>query len=203
MNLYGASGHAKVILDIAHSQNKGITQVFDDNPAIQTFMGYEVDHNPSKNLDELVPTIIGIGDNKIRKRVATSMFGIIHPFLFHESAILSPSAIIGAGTVVMANAVVNADAKIGKHCIVNTGAVVEHDIEMENYVHISPNASVAGNVKIGEGTHIGIGATIIPGVHIGKWVTVGAGAVIIENIPSFATVVGNPGRIIKFIEENE
>ena len=50
---------------------------------------------------------------------------------------------------------------------------------------------------MGEGTHIGAGATIIPNLKIGKWATIGAGAVVIKDVPDYAVVVGNPGRIIK------
>lgn len=68
---------------------------------------------------------------------------------------------------------------------------------ISDYVHISPNVSLAGNVEVGEGTHIGIGASIIQGIKIVKWCTIGAGAVIIKDVPDCATVVGNPGKIIK------
>jgi acetyltransferase EpsM len=62
---------------------------------------------------------------------------------------------------------------------------------------------LAGNVTIGEGSHVGIGATVIQGITIGKWVTIGAGTVIIKDIPDYAVVVGNPGKIIKYNNENE
>jgi acetyltransferase EpsM len=68
---------------------------------------------------------------------------------------------------------------------------------VEDFVHISPNAALAGNVHVGEGTQIGIGATVMQNIRIGKWVMVGAGAVIIRDVPDYAVVVGNPGRIIK------
>ena len=97
----------------------------------------------------------------------------------------------------MPQVVVNADVTIGKHCILNSGSIIEHDCVLSDYVHISPNASLAGNVSVGEGTQIGIGASVIQGITIGKWVTIGAGAVIIEDVPDFAVVVGNPGRVIK------
>ena len=93
-------------------------------------------------------------------------------------------------------AAINSQVLIGRHCIINTGAVVEHDSILEDYVHISPKAAVAGNVRIGEGSHIGIGAVVIPGITIGKWTTIGAGSVIIKDVPDYATVVGNPGRIV-------
>jgi acetyltransferase EpsM len=54
---------------------------------------------------------------------------------------------------------------------------------------------------VGEGTQVGTGASIIPGVKIGKWASIGAGAVIVEDVPDFAVVVGNPGKIIKYLNE--
>lgn len=101
----------------------------------------------------------------------------------------------------MANVSINPSASIGNHCIINTGSIVEHDCVLSDFVHISPKAALAGNVFVGEGTQIGIGAAVIQGIKIGKWVTVGAGAVIIKDIPDYAVVVGNPGKIIKIKEQ--
>lgn len=202
INIYGASGHAKVIIDIVHSRKEEkILYVFDDDRQKKKILGYEVTNGPSEKLLTGTPTIIGIGNNKIRKRIAQSINGIIPPFLSHATAVISPSAKIGSGTVVMSNAVINVEAVIGRHCIINTSAVIEHEVLLEDFVHVSPNASLAGGVKVGEGTQIGIGASIIPGIKIGKWVTVGAGAVIINNVPDYALVVGNPGRLVRTFSE--
>jgi acetyltransferase-like isoleucine patch superfamily enzyme len=48
---------------------------------------------------------------------------------------------------------------------------------------------------------IGTNATIIPRLEIGKWATIGAGAVVIDNVPEYSTVVGNPGRVIKYSDK--
>jgi acetyltransferase EpsM len=97
----------------------------------------------------------------------------------------------------MHGAILQADVQIGVHCIINTGASVDHDCVIDDYVHISPHTTLCGNVTVGEGSHIGAGATIIQGIKIGRWVTVGAGTVIIRDVPDYAVIVGNPGRIIK------
>ena len=47
---------------------------------------------------------------------------------------------------------------------------------------------------------IGIGAVIIQGIKIGKWAIIGAGAVIANDIPDYAMVVGVPGKIIKYLK---
>jgi acetyltransferase EpsM len=197
MNIYGASGHAKVIIDIAKSIDVPIDTIFDDNRQINEVSGHPVIHDIS---DELVilGTVLAIGDNKIRKIVAEKFQGKFQNGIFHRSAVIAPTVIIGVGTVVMANASINAGVIICNHCIINTGATVEHGCQLGDYVHISPNSALAGDVIIGEGTHIGIGAVVIPGVKIGKWVIIGAGAVVLEDVPDFAVVVGNPGKIIKY-----
>lgn len=197
--LYGASGHGKVVLDLVQSTKKIISGVFDDNPQLSELLGSPVLRS-TQLPEEVGKLLISIGDNTIRKAIATKWSEKFFFKAIHPKATVSSFSNVGDGSVVMANAVVHADVQIGRHCIVNTGAVVEHDCTIGDFVHISPNAALAGNVKVGEGTHVGIGACVIQGIKIGKWVTIGAGAVIIKDVPDYAVVVGNPGKIIKFIK---
>ncbi|WP_395074229.1 acetyltransferase [Flavobacterium sp.] len=198
MYLYGASGHCKVIIDIINElKQKTITAVIDDNPKFHLICNIPVFN--IKTVQSFIDKelIIAIGDNKIRKRIVNdtlaNYINAVHP-----KAIVSIHAKIEEGTVVMAGVIINSGSSIGKHCIVNTGAIIEHDCQISDYVHICPNVSIAGSVIINEGTQVGIGATIIQGIEIGKWVMIGAGAVIINDVPDYAVVVGNPGKVIKF-----
>ena len=203
MNIYGASGHGKVIIGLVNSRMEEIHNILDDNPAITGIYDYPVVHNFTPEILRH-KTIIAIGDNTTRKEVVTYFKGSFYRGISHATAVVDQNVELGEGTVIMANASVNADTIIAKHCILNTGCTVEHDCVLDDFVHISPGAVLAGGVKIGEGSHLGIGAMVIPGIKIGKWCTIGAGAVVIENIPDFATVVGNPARVIKIAdEENE
>lgn len=197
VSILGASGHAKVIIGIIHSiSNYEISAVYDDDESIKNIMGYRVEGKIPNALPEFNKAVIAIGDNVLRSKIAkNSSCNFIAP-LIHSSAFVCTSATIGIGTVLMASAIINAQAQIGKHCIINTGAIIEHDVVIEDYVHISPNAAITGGVTIGEGTQVGAGASVIPGIKIGKWATIGAGAVIIKDVEDYATVVGNPGKII-------
>ncbi len=196
--LYGASGHAKVVIEILEQQQKIISGLIDGNPAIKTIFGYPVFREmPDVVSKDDVRMIICVGNNITRKRLAEKTF-IDFDVATHPSANISLRSIIGEGSVIMAGVSVNSQANIGKHVILNTNCSIDHDCCLENYVHISPNAALAGNVQIGEGTHIGIGASIIQGIKIGRWATIGAGTVIINDVPDYAVVVGNPGRIIKY-----
>ncbi len=191
MYLYGAGGHAKVIIDILRAEGKSVEALVDDNPDLTELYGLDVVHE-SKGLS---PLIISIGNNAVRKKIAEK-HGCAFACAVHPRATVSPSAVIGEGSVVMAGASINAEATIGRHCIINTNASVDHECLIGDYVHISPNAALCGNVEVGEGTHIGAGATVIPGVRIGRWCTIGAGATVVKDLPDGVTAVGTPARII-------
>lgn len=197
MILYGASGHGKVIIELLELNDINYIVIWDDadKPAI---WNYEVKKPSLQGFEDDARMVIAIGNNSTRKAIAEKYYGQVQ-FLtpVHPGTAISRRAKIGEGTVVMAGVSINADSVIGKHCILNTSASIDHDCFLEDYVHISPNATLCGDVKIGEGTHVGAGSVIIQGIRIGKWSTIGAGAVVIKDVPDYATVVGNPGRIIK------
>ncbi|WP_406844502.1 acetyltransferase [Flavobacterium soyae] len=200
--LYGASGHCKVIIEILKSTNHKVGGILDDDPKDNFLMDIPVIEFSKTEILSSDNIIISIGNNEIRKKIASNI-NADFAIAIHSKSIISESAKIDKGSVVMAGVVINAFATIGKHSIINSGSIIEHDCEIADYCHISPNVSLAGNVTIGEGTHVGIGACIIQGIKIGKWTTIGAGSVIIDDVPDFAVVVGNPGKIIKYNHKNE
>lgn len=196
MILYGASGHAKVILEMLLLNGVKVDYIIDDNPNHCEILGIKVYKTNIRNLDISKNVVISIGDNKIRKKISEK-YHLSYVTAIHPKSVISKFTKIGIGTVIMANATINSDVCIGKHCILNTACVVEHDCIIGDFSHISPNASLAGNVHVGVGTQIGIGASIIQGINIGKWCLIGAGSVVLNDIPDFSIVVGNPGRVIK------
>jgi acetyltransferase EpsM len=196
MYLFGASGHGKVVADIAIENGIEITAFIDHDVNKTECYGFPVIHNI---IDKEKPLIITIGDNLARKAIAEKIANKVEK-LIHPKSIISNTSKIGKGTVVMGGATINADSCIGEHCIINTNSSIDHECHIEDFVHISPNVALAGNVYIGEGSHIGIGAAIIQNINIGKWCVIGAGAVILKDVPDYSVVVGNPGRIIKKIK---
>ncbi|WP_442902395.1 acetyltransferase [Flavobacterium sp.] len=202
INLYGASGHCKVIVDILLSNKTTVGKIIDDNPKLATILNFEVQKKEAFVFEAHSNWIISIGNNKVRKMLSHQL-QLNFVVAVHSKAVVSPFTTIGEGTVIMAGVIINPDVAIGKHCIINTGAVLEHDCIIHDFAHISPSVALAGGVIVGEGSHIGIGASIIQGVKIGKWATIGAGAVVLKDIPDYAVVVGNPGRILKYNKENE
>jgi len=198
--LFGASGHGKVINDLAESNGLEVVAFLDDCPNAKILNAAPVIHSEKRAEYAQYKLVISIGNNKIRKTISERLKNE-YISLVDKAANVTSNVVIGKGTVIMKGAQVNADVVIGNHVIVNTAAVIEHDCTIADFVHISPNATITGNVSIGLGTHIGAGAVIIPGIKIGNWVTVGAGAVVIRDIPDYAVVVGNPSKVIKYSNE--
>ena len=190
--ILGAGGHAKVVIEIAELQDCKIQSVFDQNVEIGNVLQYTVNHDLSKCSN----VFLGLGSNQSRKenaeKFSTNPINLIHP-----NAIVSRTATLGLGNVVMAGVVINSSTIIGNHCIVNTKASIDHDCSIGDYAHVSPGATLAGNVKVGEGAQIGIGACVKQNIKIGKWSIVGAGAVVIKDVPDYTMVVGNPARELK------
>jgi sugar O-acyltransferase (sialic acid O-acetyltransferase NeuD family) len=196
MYLYGASGHAKVIIDILTNREIDIQGVFDDDINIEKIFDYTIQPVP-KEVETLDGRfIISIGDNKIRKSLSEK-YSLLFGSAIHSSCIMSDSVSIGDGTAIMASAVINSSTLIGKHVIINTSASIDHDCVIGDYVHISPSACLCGGVQVGIGSHVGAGSVILPGVNVGSWSTVGAGCVVLSDVPAFSVVVGNPARILR------
>jgi len=194
--LYGASGHGKVIKEILEANGVNVEAFVDDNLNINKCSGIPVVHDAI----DLSPMIVSIGVNNIRKIVVERLQAINKDIKFlsaiHPSAIISPSAKIGEGTVVMAGAIINADAVIGKHCIINTGASIDHECVVGDFAHIAPHSTLCGQVQVGEGSMMGVGSCAIPCVKIGNWSTIGAGSTAISNIPDRVIAVGVPAKEI-------
>ena len=198
MYLYGASGHGKVVKEVIESQGRKVDGFIDDNVNVNELAGISVKHSID-NIDEI---IVSIGVNKTRKRIAEEVSCKIATATVHDKAVVSDTAKVEEGTVVMAGAIVNADTYIGKHCIVNTGASIDHDCVLGDYVHVSPHATLCGNVTVGDGSWIGAGTTIIQGITIGKWCVIGAGSVVTHNVPDGYLAVGNRCKLIKRINQD-
>ena len=141
---------------------------------------------------------VGVGANSARQRLIGVVLGAGGDLVTAVSprAVVSSSATIGRGALVMPGAVINALASVGQGAVVNTGAIVEHECLVGNAAHVAPGAVLAGNVHVGERALVGVGARVTPGRRIGHGAVVGAGAVVIRDVPDGATVVGVPARTI-------
>ena len=197
--IIGASGHGKVIADIARLTGYEDICFLDDNEALTDCASYPVAGKSGTFSDYDCDFFIAIGNPIIRQSFSQKLesAGKRLVTLVHPNAVIGRNVPIGDGTVVMAGAVINVSAKIGKGCIINTCASVDHDCVIENYVHIAVGAHVAGTSAIGDLTWIGAGATVSNNIRICDDCIIGAGAVVIKDIGQAGTYIGVPARMIR------
>ena len=199
--VYGAGGHAHVVIDVLRDQGYVVEQMFNDQPDNQ--------HPDSQNVhlgirrvgadsfpDLSDPLVLCVGNNAERAEL-DRLLTATYVTACHSTAIIAPSARVGEGSVVLHGAIVQNNSVIGRHALINTAASIDHDNVIGDFAHISPHATLCGHVEVGEGTHIGAGATVIPSVKIGKWCTIGAGAVVLHDLMDHATAVGNPAHVLE------
>lgn len=148
---------------------------------------------------------VPLGDNRIRNRILTELNGngfetpnFIHPTAnIHSSVELGTKAIyILQGTIIMPF------AKINDYVMISSGTNITHHAIIRKGVFLSFGVNVGASLEIKEFSFIGVGATIMTGIkYVGKHSLIGAGAVVIRDVPDYATVVGNPAKILKINKE--
>lgn len=195
--IVGASGHGKVVADIAQSCGWAVSLFDDGVPADEAVAAWKVIGTVldlKQSMSEFHGFVVAVGDNKLRMKLMTDLEngGGIPATLIHPASTVSQFADIGPGSVVMAGAIVNVDAQVGRCCIINTGATVDHDCLLGDGVHLSPGANLAGGVRVGEESWVGIGAAVKQRITIGKYCVVGAGAAVIYDICDSTIVGGVP-----------
>lgn len=200
--IMGASGHGKVVADVALRLGWQEIVFFDDEWPTKKQNGHWKVLGNGKDLISRLGrfdgVIVGIGNNEIRwekfnelRSHSANLVSLIDP-----NAVVSQFATVGTGSVVFAGAIVQVDSILGEACIINTGSTVDHDCVLDDSVHISPGANLAGGVHVGPRSWVGIGANVKQLVQIGADVMVGAGAAVIRNVPDGQTVVGVPARAL-------
>jgi sugar O-acyltransferase (sialic acid O-acetyltransferase NeuD family) len=206
--LLGAGGHARVVAETALSNGRFSRIAFLDDrctlPAqLSEQLGWPVIGPFSAALDPQISqqfpvALVAIGNAAVRLQWLTRLAaaGYELPVVIHPTAWVSPSAELGAGSVVFAQAAIQAQAVIGIGAILNTGCSVDHDAQLGDGVHICPGARLAGEVQMGDRSWIGIGASVMQQIRIGADVTVGAGAAVLRDLPDGVTAVGVPARVL-------
>ena len=198
--IIGGGGHAGVVIDVARAAGFEPVAALDGGAVGNVCNGVDVvgDDSMSERFLQsgVKDAVVALGDNKLRSTIGTRLrkMGFTLPTIIHTTAVISPSARIGAGTVVMPIAVINAGAQVGEFAIVNSAAVVEHDCLIGDGAHIAPGAVLGGCVTVGNLALVGIGSVARPRSTIGARSLVGAGSTVVGKVAPDSVVMGTPAR---------
>lgn len=198
--IIGAGGHAAELADyIKHIQST------DKDPSLEIEGFIDDNSEAHKHYGYSEPYLGGIKEHIVRKDVKYLMGianlsyrmpiilrfkeeGAIFTGLVHPTALVSPSAEIGEGTVISHNASVGPKAKIGMFNMLNSRCTIGHDTSLGNYNFVSPQVALGGNTKIGNNNLIGTNACTIPGIIIGSNNRIAAGMTVYKNVEDGETV---------------
>lgn len=196
--IIGASGHGKVVADIAKKNGYENIVFLDDNENLISCGTYPVIGKSDSFREYAGDVFVAIGNALVRQKIMEQieLAGRLIPVLIHPDTVIAEDVIIEHGTVVVAGAIINPGTHIGKGCIINTASSVDHDCDIKDYVHISVGSHIAGTVSLGEHTWIGAGTVVSNNVDICSDCVVGAGAVVVNDIKESGTYVGVPAKKI-------
>jgi sugar O-acyltransferase (sialic acid O-acetyltransferase NeuD family) len=206
--LIGGGGHARVVLDAVRSRGEHEVVGIVDLPEL---VGSDVDgvavrwtdadlpRLRAEGIDGCVIAVGSVGDPTARVRMALLVreAGLPLVTVWHATAVISPRAVLGAGTFVAAGAILGPGAETGACAIVNSGAVVDHDCRLGAFVHVAPGAVLSGDVTVGDRSHIGTGAAVKQGVSIGSDTVVGVGSTVLDDLPDGVVAYGQPCRAVR------
>lgn len=182
----GAGGHGRSVAEAALLSGRFEVIAFldDSTPAEEAVLGLPV-WGPVESIAQyrtaMDQAVVAVGNNAVREtlmqRWATA--GVTWATVVHPRAIVAPSAVLGAGSAVMAGAIIGTEARLGMGSIVNCGAVVDHHATVEDFGHLGVNASMAGGTRLGRGGWMQAGSTLAYGAVVPSSATVGPGEAVV------------------------
>ncbi len=160
--ILGAGGYGKTVADVARQLGTYDSACFlDDGKEGREILGKCGDF--SQFIEGNTHFYPAFGNNAIRLAWLHRLkeAGAEIPTLVHPRAYVSPTAVLGEGTVVLPLAAVNTGVRVETGCIINIGALIDHDCVIEAGAHLCPGAVVKAENRVPAGAKIESGEVIL------------------------------------------
>lgn len=122
--------------------------------------------------------------------------GAIFTNIIHPTVMIGDYSRIGTGVIICPKTIISTNVQIGDFVLINTFCVAGHDVTIEQGCTLSAQCDLMGGAYLEEASFLGSGARIFPNRRVGKQSKIGAGSVVIRNVPSKASMFGNPAKQI-------
>ena len=141
--------------------------------------------------------ILAIGIPQVRRRVASQLEsrGARFLTLIHPTAIVSPTAFLGEGSVLCPYAIVSDAVRLGRFTLMNYLSSLGHDASTGDFAVLSPYATLGGGAAIDEDVFLGLHASVGPGRRIGARSKLSANSAALCDAPSDSLIHGVPGHV--------
>jgi UDP-2-acetamido-3-amino-2,3-dideoxy-glucuronate N-acetyltransferase len=152
---------------------------------------------------------------------------MIHPLADVKSTQIGPNTRVWQFSVIMEDVVIGENCNINCHTFIESGVRLGNNVTVKSGVYLWTGLRVADNVFIGpnvtftndkyprskqypeefqntilhRNSSLGAGAIILGGTVIGEYALVAAGSVVTKNVPARAMVMGNPARIVGWVNQ--
>jgi sugar O-acyltransferase (sialic acid O-acetyltransferase NeuD family) len=163
-----------------------------DAPPAAELFGLPVLGPPTRLFDAFAlaarGAVVSSSDGRDRERLGDLAVegGFQLPSLVHPRSRVAPTARLGTGTFVGAEASVGPRAEVGILVVISTNAAVGADVKIHDYVTLSRGVEVGDRSTIGRCADVREGARVLAGVAVGEDAVIEAGAVVTEDVPSGA-----------------
>lgn len=204
--IYGAGTYGQVYAAYL-KEFYNVLGILDDNHEL---IGTTIDSLPvlgnlsylEKNTNKDIAIFVPIGSNLTRVKILNQVryLGYETPSFIHKDTQIHDSVVVGQAVYILPTTSIMPFSKIGSDTMISMGVNVAHHVLIEDGCFFSQGVNIGASIEIQKHSYIGIGATIMTGVKsVGANCLVGAGSVVIKGIPPYAKMVGNPARIIGYI----
>lgn len=158
-----------------------------------------------------------IGDNPIIRSNTIIYAGVTigDNFETGHNVVIREENIIGDNFSIWSNSYIDYGCKIGSNVKIHCNSYIAQFTVIEDDVFLAPGVTIANDIHPGckysgkcmkgpiikKGAQIGVNVTLLPFITIGEYAVIGAGSVVTKDVPPKAMIVGNPGRIVKYIDD--
>lgn len=203
--IVGAGTYGEAMCELALTLGYAVKGFYDEDEKKRKkiIMGYPIIGKYSELNEKDICNnnyIVAIGNNEIRYNIMKNIenYGGLLPNLFHPTAVISPTAKIGKGVYIQANAYIWTNVEIGNYCIISPNVVIAHHSNIGNACLISTLSGVGASITVRDKVFIGMGSTIVTGMdYIGENSIIGAGAVVLKNVEENTVYAGVPARRVR------
>lgn len=143
-----------------------------------------------------------IADSISRERIQGRLVqqGIRFLSLIAPDVYIPKSTMIGDGCIICGRSLISVNVTIEEGVFLNSCVTIGHDVIIKKYASVMPGVGISGSCIIGERARIGGHAFIIPGKKVGSDAVVAAGSICFNNVKQNTTVLGNPAKRMRAIE---
>ncbi|MEQ9849696.1 NeuD/PglB/VioB family sugar acetyltransferase [Pectobacterium brasiliense] len=149
--------------------------------------------------------IIAIGEPSSREKLydKAKSNGLKIATLIDPTARVSPSAIIGEGSVLCEYSSIHCNVNIGKNCLVQPYSLLGHDIIIGSHSVFSAHSAPGGASVFGDRVYVGMHATIKEKLTVGDDAIISMGSAVFRDVAARSVVIGNPARVTKGNDEGK